>query len=106
MATITVKTQVEATPALISDALKKYAAIGAALQFPFAAGTFVELAPKVSQNMGGLEGMPALVIMTGKGSALGLVAIHKTDGDISVAFLNPSQVKGRFTFPTNQVPTS
>ena len=101
MATIIVKAEVEASPGLIADLLKKHAQKTADQEFPFPAGTLVTLNSDVNKALQGAEGMPALVIMTGKGSPLGIVAIHKVDGDITIAFLSAGQVEGPYIFPAD-----
>jgi hypothetical protein len=93
---IVIKTEVEPTPELIADILSKHAAKSQNEEFPYPAGTFVELSPDIVSALQGAPGMPALVMMTGKGFPLGVIAIHKIDGDVTVAYLGAAQVKGKF----------
>lgn len=97
MTTMIVKQEVEATPKLVAEALKKFALTTVSMEFPHAKGTLVTIQPEVLKALQGVAGMPGLVLMRGKGSSLGMVAIHKADGDITVTFLAPQQVVEVYT---------
>lgn len=104
MAQILIKTAVEASPELIADQLRKYAATTADAQFTYPRGTLIELKPEVVSAVNGAEGMPALVIQSALGSPLGIVAVHKIDGDITVLYIGDVQVVGEFKFAKTEVP--
>lgn len=105
MSTIIMKQEVEATPQLIAEQLFKFAAPMLNAQFPYAPQTLIELKPEILTAINGVPAMPALVVATGKGSPLGVVAVHKADGDITVFYASEAQVKGPFVMPA-QVPSS
>lgn len=102
MPTMIVKTSVEATPELVAELLAKNSAATANSQFPFPAQSFVTLTPDVLSAIGGVPGMPSLVMMTGRGSPLGVVAIYKTDGEITVAYVSELQVVEAWSPPAQE----
>jgi hypothetical protein len=99
MASMILKSEVEATPEVVIMALMKSALSTRDAQFPYPKDTLVNLKPDVLASINGVPGMPSLIIMAGLGSPLGMVAIHKLDGEITVAYLAESQVESVFTFP-------
>lgn len=93
MPTVVIKQEVEATPALIIGELKKFAASMQDERFPYKAGQLVVLKPGYLSLVQGIEGMPGLVIASTKGTPLGMIAIHKPDGLITLVYINADQVE-------------
>lgn len=93
MPSMILKTEVEATPELIIDQLKKFADKMVNDQFPHPPGSLLLLNPIYTQGLQAVEGMPVLVLTAPRGSALGLIAAHKVDGDITMTLIAKEQVE-------------
>lgn len=93
MPSMIVKTSVEATPALVAEHLKQFAESMKNDQFPYAPGTMLMLAPIYIQGLQGVEGMPVRVLTAPRGSKLGLIAVYKQDGDITMTLIGKEQVE-------------
>jgi hypothetical protein len=88
-----VKQEVEATPELVIDLLRQFASKMDNEQFPYPRGTLIVIKEIFLQGVQGIEGMPAIVLGSSKGTALGQVAIQKNNGDITMAFITKDQVE-------------
>lgn len=99
MPTMVLKQEVEATPELVADQLRKFAATMADQQFAWPAGTLLKLHNSYLKAVQGMEDMPVLVITAAKGTLLGQVAIHKADGNITMAYITAAQVDDEFKSP-------
>jgi hypothetical protein len=90
---MTVAVQVEATPALVEDHLRKYAAtLGSAGAFPVPSGTMVDLRPEVAQAIGALKGAKVLVIEASQKSPHAFVAFVKSAGGFGAFWAIASQI--------------
>lgn len=94
MPTMILKQEVEATPELVSEQLKKFAAATANDKFPYEAGQLLKMNDAYLKGVNALPGMPVLVITASPGTQLGMIALYKTDGNITVAFVSKNQVEG------------
>ncbi len=92
MATIIVKTEVEATPKLIAEHLQAYADKLKNMQFPHPRNTFLILKPEVIASLNGAQDMPVVVVGVSKGTPLAMVAMYQVTGDITAVYINHEQV--------------
>lgn len=92
MASITVKTEVEATPALVADLLGAYAAKLQDTKFPYDRGQFLFLKPETVASLNGAEDMPVVVLASSQGTPLGMVAMYQKHGEITVVYIVAEQV--------------
>jgi hypothetical protein len=49
--------------------------------------------PDYVEAVGGVPGMPSLVLSAQQGTPLGMVTIYKTDGDVTMAYITEQQVE-------------
>jgi hypothetical protein len=88
-----IKQEVEATPALVLEQLCKHRDRLANSKFPWSRDSKLIIKPAYLEAVGGIPGMPSLVLSSQQGTPLGMVAIYKADGDITMAYVTEDQVE-------------
>lgn len=97
MATVIVKTETEATPALIAGLLKTYSDKLSGSKFPFDRGMYLFLKPETVASLHGAEDMPVIVLASSLGTPLGMIAMYQKTGEITVAYIVNEQVIGTWS---------
>jgi|GEM_PF-4404521 len=93
MPKMTVAIEVEATPELVEDHLRKYAdTISAAGAFPVPAGTMVDLKPEVTAAVGALPGAKVLIVEASQRSPNAFIAFVKAAGGFGVFWGMAAQI--------------
>lgn len=93
MPTMTVATEVEATPEAVEEHLRKYAAaLSTTGSFPVAAGSMVDFKPEAAKALGALPDTKALVVETFTFTPIALLAYVKAAGGIMHVVCMASQI--------------
>lgn len=97
MPTLIQRTEVEATPQLVTKMLEAFREETKDMQFPYEPGTLLQLNPEFLAVAQAIDGMPAMVIVAPKGVPFGYVAIARPDGNIIPVFITESNVVGVYS---------